>query len=162
MENKRINVILAVVIILSVAVVSGIIFWSWWSGRTTNIIEEPLPQVETPLKAPEKIVTAKHQFKDGTHTIVGEIDMPTPCHLLDWDVVIAESFPEQVTVNFKSVYNSADVCVQVVTQQRFKVTFDASENAVISATLDGKKIILNLIEALEGENLDDFDLFIKG
>jgi len=162
MENKRINIILAVVIILSVAVVSGIIFWSWWSGRSVNVTEEPLPQVEAPLKSPEKIITAKHQFKDGTHTIVGEIDMPTPCHLLDWDVMIAESFPEQVMIGFKSVYNSADVCAQVVTPQRFKVTFKASEKAVISATLDGKKIILNLIKALEGENLDDFELFIKG
>ncbi|MCR4283913.1 MAG: hypothetical protein NUV64_01155 [Parcubacteria group bacterium] len=162
MENKRINIILAVVIILSVVVVSGIVFWSWWSGRTANVVEEPLPQAETPLKAPEKIITAKHQFKDGTHTIVGEIDMPTPCHLLDWDVIIAESFPEQVTINFNSIYESRDVCAQVVTPQRFKVTFEASENAVISATLDGKKIILNLIEALKGEDLDSFELFIKG
>jgi len=162
MENKRVNATLVVVIILSVVVVSGIIFWSLWSGRTVNVIEEPASQVETPLKAPDKIIIAKHQFKDGAHTIVGEIDMPTPCHLLDWETIIAESFPEQVTINFKSVYNSADVCAQVVTPQRFKITFEASENAVISATLDGKKIILNLIEAPKDEDLDDFEIFIKG
>lgn len=163
MENKRTNIILAVVIILSLAVVSGIIFWSWWQGRASNeLIEEPLSLVEKHLKAPEKIITAKHQFKDGTHTIVGEIDMPTPCHLLDWDAIISESFPEQVTINFKSVYESEDACAQVITTQRFKVVFKASQNAVISATLDGKKIILNLIEALEGENVDDFEVFIKG
>jgi len=162
MENKRTNTILAIVIILSIAVVSGIIIWSWWSGRPANVTQEPLPNVVTPLKAPEKIITSKHQFKDGTHTIAGEIDMPTPCHLLDWDVVIAESFPEQVTVNFRSIYNSGDICAQVITPQRFKVTFDASENAAIKATLDGESIILNLIKALPGENLDNFELFIKG
>jgi len=163
MENKRINIVLAVVILLSVLVVSGIAFWSWRQGKTaTDIIQEPLPQPETPLKSPEKIITAKHQFKDGTHTIVGEIDMPTPCHLLDWDVAVGESFPEQVMIGFKSVYKSTDACAQVITPQRFKVTFKASKDAVISATFDGKKIILNLIEALDGEDLDNFELFIKG
>ncbi len=164
MENKKTNVILAVVIILSLVVVSGIIFWSWWSGRTNNNApEEPLPAAETPLKAPDKIITAKHQFKDDVHTIVGEIDMPTPCHLLNWDdVVISQSFPEQVMINFKSIYKSEEACAQVITPQRFKVTFKASQNAVISATLDGKKIILNLIEVLNGEDIDNFELFIKG
>ena len=75
--------------------------------------------------------------------------------------MIAESFPEQVTVDFK-VINNAEACTQVITPQRFKVEFDASENASMRARLNGRNIELNLIPAAEGETPDEFEIFIKG
>lgn len=106
-------------------------------------------------------VDAKHFYSDGLHTLVGEIAMPTPCDLLQSDVLIAESYPEQVTIDF-SVINNADFCAQVVTPQRFKVEAQASEKATFSARLEGRVIELNRIPATEGESPDDFELFIKG
>ena len=110
---------------------------------------------------PDITITAKHQYKDGMHIIAGETDMPTPCHILDWDTIVAESFPEQVTINF-SLTTMADACTQVITPTRFKVEFTASEEASIVATLNGEEIVLNLIEANPDEDLDNFELFIKG
>ena len=110
---------------------------------------------------PKITITAKHQYEDGTHIVAGEIEVPTPCHLLETDVVIRESFPEQVTVQFE-VSTLAEACAQVITPARFKVEFNASENARISGTLNGKPVILNLIEVDSGEDLDEFELFIKG
>ena len=60
------------------------------------------------------------------------------------------------------VINNADMCAQVITDQRFSVSFDASEEARISAKLEGRQVELNLIPAAEGETPDDFELFIKG
>lgn len=106
-------------------------------------------------------IDAKHYFIDGVHTLVGEVNMPTPCDLLEGEATVAESSPEQVTVNF-TVINNAEICAQVVTAQRFKVEFSASEEASISARFMGREINLNLIPATPGETPEEFELFIKG
>lgn len=106
-------------------------------------------------------VDARHYFIDGKHTLVGEINMPTVCDLLEADSVVMESMPEQVRINF-NVINNAENCAQVVTAQRFKVEAVASADAIFSATFMGRDIELNLIPATEGEIPDEFELFIKG
>ncbi len=129
---------------------------------------EPVTE-ETPAETTDTVdpyanitrVTAKHFYIDGVHTLVGEIDMPTPCDLLESAATVAESFPEQVSINF-SVVNTADMCAQVITPQRFKVSATASDAATFSATFMGRPIELNLVPAAEGETPDDFELFIKG
>ena len=87
--------------------------------------------------------------------------MPTPCDLLESSAVVAESFPEQIMIDF-SVLNNAEFCSQVITPQRFKVTAPASEKATFSAKFMGRDVELNLIPAEPGEVPDDFELFIKG
>lgn len=106
-------------------------------------------------------VDAKHYLIDGVHTLVGEILMPTPCDLLESSVSVAESFPEQVMIDF-SVINNAEFCAQVITPQRFKVTATVSPDATFSARFMGRSIDLNLIPAAAGEMPEDFELFIKG
>jgi hypothetical protein len=106
-------------------------------------------------------IEAKHFFIDGVHTLVGEIPMPTPCDLLEATSRVAESMPEQVTVDF-TVINNAEFCAQVITGQRFKVSTTASEGATFTATFMGRPVELNLIPAAPGETPDDFELFIKG
>jgi len=120
----------------------------------TPVVEEvPYPDITR--------VDAKHYFEDNIHTLVGEINMPTPCDLLQAEAVVMESFPEQVRIDF-DVINNADVCAQVVTPQRFKVEAVASEEATFSAVFMGRDIELNLIPATEGESPEDFEIFIKG
>jgi len=87
--------------------------------------------------------------------------MPTPCELLEADALIAESMPEQIIFAF-DVINTAEMCAQVMTEQRFLVEAQASENASMQATFMGSPVELNLIPAEEGETPDDFELFIKG
>lgn len=117
--------------------------------------------VDTDANTPTERITAKHFFIDGTHTLVGEIDMPTPCDLLEYDTVVQESMPEQVRVDF-TVINNADTCAQVITPQRFMVTVDASKDAVFTATLRGESVTLNLVPAADGETPDEFELYSKG
>lgn len=128
-------------------------------------LREPVvaPIIENPNNVEEEVrVNAIHFFEDGKHTIVGDIMMPTPCDLLKSDVIVRESMPEQVAIGLTTV-NNADVCAQVLTQQRFRVDFSASKEATISATLDGKNVILNLKDAEPGQEPDKLeDLYFKG
>jgi hypothetical protein len=119
---------------------------------------------ETPTPTPYDSITrleARHYYIDGTHTLVGEVLMPTPCDLLNWNTTIAESMPEQVTVDFV-VVNTADMCAQVITPQLFSVSFDASENASIRATLNGRALELNMTPAAPGEKPEDYEFSGKG
>lgn len=106
-------------------------------------------------------IDATHFFIDGQHTVVGQLVMPTPCDLLEVDAIVRESFPEQVLLSF-SVINTADVCAQVLTEQRFSVGFPASEGAEITAEFMGEPVTLNLIPAPDGATPEEFELFIKG
>lgn len=107
-------------------------------------------------------ISAVHFFDDGSHTFAGEIDMPTPCDLLEVDAVVMESFPEQIRLEFSVISEDTDLCAQVITPQRFMVQVDASEEATVTAELMGRSVELNLREAQPGETPDDFELFIKG
>jgi len=107
------------------------------------------------------MITAKHSFKNGKHIIAGEVDVPTPCHSLSVETLIAESFPEQVTLVFKTT-SEAEVCAQVVSARRFKIEFNADEKATLSATWNGEQAILNLIPVGPNEDLETFDIYIKG
>lgn len=106
-------------------------------------------------------IDGKHFYEDGVHTIVGELAMPTPCDLLNAEATVAESFPEQVTLDFE-VINNAETCAQVITPARFQVRAEASEEATFSARFNGRPVELNLRPAAPGETPEDFELYIKG
>lgn len=160
MENKHIT---AAVVVL-VLIIAGMFVFAYLKKSELNEVVVPNTPVATEDDSRYGNITridAKHFFANGTHTVVGEILMPTPCDLLNWSSRIQESMPEQVIIDF-DVVNHAETCAEVVTAQRFKVVFNASEKASISATLEGRRIEVNLVPALPGESPDDFELFIKG
>ncbi len=124
---------------------------------TTSI--EPIP--ESP-RTEEVRINAVHFFKDGMHTVIGDLMVPTPCDLIQASASVAESMPEQVTIALTTT-NNDDTCAQVMTLQRFRVDFSASKDAQIRATLDGKDVILNLRDAEPGTEPDKLeDLYFKG
>ena len=100
-------------------------------------------------------------YADNMHTFVGEIDMPTPCDLLEATAEVRESMPEQIHISF-NVINESEMCAQVITPARFMVTAPASEEATVTADFMGRSIELNLREPAPGETPEDFELFIKG
>ena len=159
MNKQAIIIVIGIFVLLIV----GMFVYSYIKQQELRVSEKPSLVEEPEVDAYGIVrIDAKHFFRDGTHTVAGEIPMPTPCDLLTTDYFVAESFPEQVTINFDVINNSEGLCAQVITPQRFKVSFDVDERASISATFRGERVILNLIEAGEGEDPDDFELFIKG
>lgn len=153
-----------IALVLFVLIIAGMFMFAFLkkseiNGDRTQVEDTPVV-VTSPYDSITRI-DAKHFYIDGVHTLAGEILMPTPCDLLEWNEIVAESFPEQVTVAF-TVINTTDTCAQVVTPQRFKSSFSGVPGATIRATMMGREVDLNLIPAGDGETPDDFELFIKG
>ncbi len=157
--NQRALIIAVVVFVLVVAGMFGYAYMKKQelAPAPTPFVETPTPEDESPMR-----VDAVHFFNDGQHTIVGELLLPTPCHLIKDDVTVGESMPEQVKIAL-SLINNADTCAQVLTPQRFSVSFTASQYAVITVTVDGKPVTLNLRDAGPDESPDTLDeFFFKG
>lgn len=153
------NLIIAIVVI--VLIILGVTLYWQFSGtgsfdnQTGNVIDSQNQQ-ET------RLMTALHQFRNGRHIVAGEVDLPTPCHDLNYETVVTQTSPQQVMINFTTNSNNADVCAQVLTAARYKVEFQAAENAVIQATWNGGPVQLNLVPVPAGDDLNDFEVFIKG
>ncbi len=149
------------VVSLFILIIAGMFTFAYI--KSTEIVETPTPvveEVEVPYENVTRI-TAKHFFEDGVHTFVGELELPTPCDLLEVNALVMESFPEQILLDF-TVINNAEMCAQVITTQRFMVEASASEEATTAARFMGRTVELNLVPAAEGETPEEFELFIKG
>jgi len=151
--------IIAAIIVFALIIVGMFVF----AFLKKSEFNAPTPSVVTPPPAsPYDSITridGKH-FTSGTaHTIVGEVLMPTPCDLLDWTTSTNSS--GHVSIDF-TVINSTDSCIQTVTPQKFYVQFTAPLDVPISATLNGRTVILNLIPALPGESPDTYEYAPKG
>lgn len=109
----------------------------------------------------QKIITAKHKYEDGVHIIAGKAEVPTPCHRL-----FAEPFytdtenKDNIVIKFNTVLEGEE-CVNQISSAPFNVSFEASENANITATWNGDKVKLNLIPLQPGETIDS-EIYIKG
>ncbi len=136
-STKNIAVLL---LILTAAVVLLSFMWTSYDPSAQK--------VEDRTPAPGwKVIEATHEFTDGVHRVYGKTDLPTPCHSLTVDALIAESYPEQVTLQFASA-GEAETCIQVISEQEFSIEFSASSEASIRATWNGAPITLSLVPVL--------------
>lgn len=126
-------------------------------ASTTNWVNTPAQPVITD----KTVITAKHAYKAGKHIVAGEVPLPTPCDILETNA-IASADKKSVIVQFVSTIKTSEACAQTITPVRFKVSVAADKNAKITATFNGQPVILNLIEAGPNDNLDNFELYIKG
>ena len=130
------------------------------SADTASTTEwENAPAEVTPT--PGTVITAKHAYQSGSHIVAGEIPLPTACDILATNAVVSAD-KKQVLIQFTSSVKSGEKCTPDVTPARFKVSAKGDKSAVLSATLNGISVTLNLIEAGPNENLDNFELYIKG
>ncbi len=163
MENQTGNTQKIIIGVLIVAAIAAIAF-GFYRSRS-NPETAPVPNIDTG-KTPEselgEIVNVKHQYRDGKHIYAGMLDLPTPCDLLQSDVVKDPLNQSKIALVFKSVYEGNDACIQVITSRPFKVTFTAPEKIDLTATYNGAPIRFNLFEVPNTENLDDFDINVKG
>lgn len=150
-------------VVLFILIVVGMFIFAYLKNTEQQIvpIDPPVEQVSVDKYANITRIDGKHFFVDGVHTVAGEIKMPTPCDLLNGTAIIAESYPEQITLDF-SVINNSELCAEVITSALFKIEAVASEGASFKAVFQNRPIELNLIEAQEGESPEDFEVFIKG
>lgn len=157
-HNKTITIVS--LLIMVAAIVFGVtVYYSYFSDSEVVVT----PEEEEEFGFVPDVVDVRHQFKDGAHIFVGEVAMPTPCDLLETDSIVQVREPKSdlLTLQF-NVINEAEACAQVITPARFKLTAGAGEDAEVVATWNGKAVRLNLIEVGPEEDIDSFEVYIKG
>ena len=155
---------IVLIVVFFTLIIVGMFTFAYMKRTELKVTPEPVAQGEIETEVPYADITridAKHFFIDGVHTIVGQVELPTPCDLLTTESSVRESMPEQVVFDF-AVTNTSDMCAQVITAQRFKVSATASQGAVMTATFMGRTVELNLIPAAPNETPEEFELYIKG
>ncbi len=130
-------------------------------ASTTQWMNSPAAPADSQPMAQKIVITAKHAYRTGEHIIVGEIPLPTQCHILE-SKGIASADKKQVFFEFISTIKTGEVCAQSITPARFRVNVKADKPARLSATLNGQEVTLNLIEAGPNEDLENFELYLKG
>ncbi len=153
MNNKGISLIIGIVLL-------GFLYF-FVSGEESSLHDVSVIDNNEPAVVKE--IAVAHTFSVGKHSYIGEISLPTPCHGLKHEVMIAESFPEQVTIVF-TTKSDAQECAQVTISEEFYVTFKADIAATVQMTLNGEKLPFYTIEpkgtsseAMENESSSDLD-----
>ncbi len=153
---------IALTVTLFALIVAGMFVFAYLKRSEQVQVVIETPTAESDVLYPDVTrIDAKHFYNEGAHTFVGEIQLPTPCDLLEGAARVMESYPEQIVLDF-NVINNADSCAQVITSARFYITATASDKATVSAVFMGRPVELNLVPAAPGETPEDFELFIKG
>lgn len=107
------------------------------------------------------VLEIKEQYENGTYTFAGTIDLPTPCYSLKTSV--AQVSQEEYQIQINTIAPEADVmCAQVITPQPYNVSFEAPIDIVVTAKIDDQLHELTRFVIPEGEDINLFELYIKG
>lgn len=154
MKNK--NLIIIFIIVIVVLIISFVVIRS---EKVTN----PSPREDAVNDSKELTETfnLKHQYKDGEHVYAGSIQLPSPCHSFNAEIVETDNDPEiRITINQPE---QDQVCTQVITERDFKVVYPSeNEEQNFRFFINDKEYKLNLFEVSPEEDIDSVNLFIKG
>lgn len=153
--NYRINIRIVAVVVTLILIATGLFVYTIVSAPA---VDAPAPAPVAPQDTTERILTARHQYRDGIHTIVGEAEVPTPCHQLDTQAYLLEG-DSVAEVRF-SPYLVDGVCPNSIAAP-FTISFTAPASTTIQATWGGVPVRLNLIPVPETETITG-DVYIKG
>jgi hypothetical protein len=158
--DYHVNTKMVAFVILLVCIAIGLFTYTLVSAPAGTSKEAALSDTTSAATTTSgRMITAKHQYRGGIHTIAGSVDMGTPCEKL-----VVEPFftkpQEEVELRFVTT-KSKDTCAQVVTPAPFKVTFEAPEVVRIRGAWDGTDVRLNLLPVGPDSSIDD-EAHIKG
>jgi hypothetical protein len=142
---------------LIVAIVVMMVVYGFYSSYSTKPAE-PNPATNITTET-ESVVLIRHQYKNGKHTFIGEIDLPNPCYSVSTEKLAAQK--GSYTLNIKTKTTSAG-CITVVTAYPFKITVEAAKLATFTFTKDGAPFRYTIVEAGAAEDLEKFDPYVKG
>jgi len=152
MNNKILWGALLVIIITTIGT------YIYNQNKQDNLVEERNDAINQEVQRPEITLNAKHQFKNGKHIFVGQVELPTPCHIV---IPSVQKNQNETIINIDTK-SDAEVCAQVITNKEFRVTFDGTAEENIIAKLNGELVNLNLFEIDADQNIDEVDIFNKG
>ncbi len=119
------------------------------------------PTVEVVDEVPTQALDIKEEYKNSKYTFAGTLPVPTPCHSISSRVNTITKDRYQIEITTTPPKEGV-MCAQVITDKKFKVAFEAPAEINVTALIDGVPYELNRFVIPEGENIDTFELFIKG
>lgn len=148
-----------IITIVSLIVLLAVVLYGYEFIFKKPVIESPT--IDQTEEFPQEALEVKEQYKDSKFTFVGTIPVPTPCHTLTSKVNMVA--PGAYQIELTTVPPKEGImCAQVITDKTFKVVFAAPEDALVTAIIDGVPYELNRFTIPDGENIDTFELMIKG
>lgn len=154
MKNKNLIIVLVIVIIV---LIIGFVIARTEEAKNPSLRDDAMLEDQGLTET----INVKHQYKDGEHVFVGTIILPTSCHSYNAEVIDSETGPEiRISINDPA---EGQVCAQVVTERDFKVTYKSDDpDQAFRLFVNGEEYKLNLFEVSPNEDIDTFELFIKG
>ena len=139
MRNTRVLIgLLLVLIVLFV----GYVLVTQTQDTSDNGDQDDTQHSELPPSVSAEIIgDITYTIEDSQHEIGMTVQLPTPCHVVNQDVEIMESAPEQVRIAL-TVPADDGVCIQVIDEREVTIAFEASAEAQVSAILHGEEITL--------------------
>lgn len=122
----------ASLVLLSTAALTGCTLLT--DNSETPLLDDYLVTSSAEEKYPVEMFDFSASFSpDNQWGFSVTADMPTPCHTISiGDVLVAESYPEQVSINILVKEPSEDIaCAQVIDTQRLTGGFQASDKASV-------------------------------
>jgi hypothetical protein len=154
-ETKKVGGLIWTIVAL--IVVAGGVYFLTMPNKSDDMTNVPVPGSDYYVS----VVQVKHQFKNGQHTYVGSIDLPNACYRLDSDIqTIANT--DSAKINLSTYTNNEEMCAQVVTSRSFRLTLDDTRKLVVTGMLNGKPMELNIFEVPADQDIDAFEINIKG
>lgn len=86
---------------------------------------------------PDETLNIEFSYSNGKYIYSGTIQKPTPCHEVKSEIVVRESFPEQVDLRFM-VKDSGQICTQVIGEEAVTGEIQVSKEASIRVFLNDK------------------------
>lgn len=169
MENQNKKTVAWIVGIIIVLIVGG---WFYFSRGRGEPEREAAENGAPPAEEEEMItVNAKHQYKNGINTYAGTFPLPTPCDTLRAEVSPVRSSASNGASADKTknkamitldVVKSDQICIQVITDKPWQVSFEAPEDVSVELVVNGKAAKLNVFEVGADENFEKFMVEPKG
>lgn len=75
------------------------------------------------------------RFENNVWEYIARVEKPTPCDVVSEEILVAESFPEQVTFSFEVLPPpNGEVCAQVIDVEELTGTVEVDEGATFATT----------------------------
>lgn len=91
----------------------------------------PSPEAPAPVGDVLPDFTLTHRYENGAHVWTGTMEVPTPCAVLETGALVAESYPEQITLTLNITEPKDAVCTQVIDVRSFEIRAAASAEATV-------------------------------
>lgn len=151
-SNTKLITWLIVAIVVMMAVYG---LYARYSTKPT----EPAREESVATAEVEAPVIIRHQYKNGKHTFVGELELGSPCYSLTPDT--SSTSKNSYVVNLKTK-TTAEACITVVTAYPFKVSIPAAKSATFTFVKDTQPFRYKIVEAGSADDLEKFDPYVKG